>query len=71
MQHSVQVQVKREPRQGESVLRSLNRRLPQRLLRWLLGESADVLVLVPGQSVESIVIRQHGETERGERDETV
>ena len=40
-------------------------RISWRLMKKLFGEKADVLVLVPGESVESVVIqekRKEGET---------
>ena len=65
MTHRVQVNVVRDTGQKDSVLRSKRMRISQRLMKKLFGEKADVLVLVPGESVESVVIqekRKEGET---------
>ena len=60
MTHCVQVNVMRNTGQKEPVLRSQRHRLPQRLVRWLFGTQADVLVLVPGKTVDSVLIREIG-----------
>ncbi len=65
MTHRVQVNVVRDTGQKDSVLRSRRMRISRRLMKKLFGEKADVLVLVPGESVESVVIqekRKEGET---------
>ena len=65
MTHRVQVNVVRDTGQKDSVLRSKRMRISRRLMKMLFGEKADVLVLVPGESVESVVIqekRKEGET---------
>ncbi len=65
MTHRVQVNVVRDTGQKDSVLRSKRMRISRRLMKKLFGEKADVLVLVPGESVESVVIqekRKEGET---------
>ena len=65
MTHRVQVNVVRDTGQKDSVLRSKRIRISRRLMKKLFGEKADVLVLVPGESVESVVIqekRKEGET---------
>ena len=58
MTHSVQVNVTQDTGQKEPILRSQHRRLPQRLLRWLFGAQTSVLVLVPGKTVDSVLIRE-------------
>ena len=60
MTHSIQVNVTRDTDQKEPVLRSLRRKMPQRLARWLFGSQFDVLVLVPGRTVDSVLIREVG-----------
>ena len=60
MTHSVQVNVTRDTGQKEPILRSQRRKLPQRLLRWLFGAQTNVLVLVPGKTVDSVLIREIG-----------
>ena len=65
MTHRVQVNVVRDTGQKDSVLRSKRMRISRRFMKKLFGEKADVLVLVPGESVESVVIqekRKEGET---------
>ena len=60
MTHSVQVNVTRDTGQKEPILRSQRRKLPQRLLTWLFGAQMNVLVLVPGKTVDSVLIREIG-----------
>lgn len=60
MTHSVQVNVTQDTGQKEPILRSQRRKLPQRLLRWLFGAQTNVLVLVPGKTVDSVLIREIG-----------
>ena len=60
MTHSVQVTVTRDTGQREPVLRSQHRKIPQRLINWLFGRQMDVLVLVPGKTVDSVLIREIG-----------
>ena len=60
MTHSVQVNVTQDTGQKEPILRSQQRKLPQRLFRWLFGAQTSVLVLVPGKMVDSVLIREIG-----------
>ena len=69
MTHSVQVNVTRESGRSEPVLRSQRRWLPQRLIRWLFGGQTEVLVLLPGKTVDSVLIREIGK--EGTTHETV
>ena len=69
MTHSVQVNVTQDTGQKEPILRSQRRKLPQRLLRWLFGAQTSVLVLVPGKTVDSVLIREIGKD--GNAHETV
>lgn len=66
MNHCVQVNVTQESGQKEPVLRSRHQRLSRRLMRWLCGRQEDVLVLVPGKSVDSVVIREIGKEKTNE-----
>ena len=60
MTHCVQVNVTRSTGQREPILSSQHRKLPLRFIRWLIGPQADVLVLVPGKTVDSVLIREIG-----------
>ncbi|MDO5139129.1 MAG: hypothetical protein Q4D71_11825 [Oscillospiraceae bacterium] len=60
MTHSVQVNVTGDTGQKEPILRSRHRKLPQRLLRWMFGAQTNVLVLMPGRTVDSVLIRETG-----------
>ena len=60
MTHSVQINVARDTGQKDYVLRCQQRKISQRLIRWLFGAKAEVLVLVPGKSVDSVLIREIG-----------
>jgi hypothetical protein len=57
-------------RNGEKqrVLTSTRHSLPQKILRFLFGDCSDVLVLMPGQNVQSVEIqeiKQEGEVKNG------
>jgi hypothetical protein len=60
LKHRVSINVV-DPGGGKTnVLRGGVRRLPQRVIHFLFGDAATVLVLKPGQSIESIEVRELG-----------
>lgn len=65
--HKVRVCVADSRGNKEEVLTSRRLCLPQRLLRFLFGESCEVLVLSPGHSVRGIEISEMRED--GDADE--
>lgn len=42
----------------ETVLQGCVRNLPRKLVEWLFGENMEILVLTPGQSIESVEIHE-------------
>lgn len=42
------------------VLQGGIRYLPRKIAKWLFGENTEILVLTPGQSIESVEIREIG-----------
>ena len=58
LKHRVCINVTDAGGNRERVLRGGSLSLPRKLLRWLLGEQTEILVLTPGQSVESVEIRE-------------
>ena len=53
MKHRITINV-----DHKNVLRAAELRLPQRLVRFLFGDFTQVYLLTPGQSVESVDVRE-------------
>ena len=61
LQHKVQINVARKDgSQKKAVIKSGISKVPQRLLNFIFGEFTEVLVLTPGQSVQSVEIHEIG-----------
>ncbi len=58
LKHRVCINVTDADGNRERVLKGGSLSLPRKLLRWLLGEQIELLVLTPGQSVTSVEIRE-------------
>ncbi len=54
MKHRLSVQV------GQDLVRGQKKKILSRLLHWLFGSSQEVMVLIPGKSVNEIEIREEG-----------
>lgn len=60
MKHKVQIRVSKKPvNEGVMSCRSVSVR--EKLLRRLLGEKSKLTILVPGDSVESLCIKEVGD----------
>lgn len=57
MKHKVKIAVSNGGKKTQ-VLTSGSIRLPMRLLRWLLGDFCEILVLTPGKTVQGVEIQQ-------------
>lgn len=57
MKHKVKITVKKDDERTH-VLSSQSIRFPKRLLRWLLGDFCEILVLTPGKTVQGVEIQQ-------------
>lgn len=57
MKHKVKIAVRNGGTKTQ-VLTSGSIRLPMRLLRWLLGDFCEILVLTPGKSVQGVEIQE-------------
>ena len=57
IQHTVRIHVAR-PEGNLPVLRSGIRHIPRRLIHFLFGDCAEVLILKPGQTVRTVEIRE-------------
>lgn len=61
LQHRVQINVARKDgSQKKAVVKSGISKIPQKLLNFLFGEFTEILVLTPGQSVQSVEIHEIG-----------
>lgn len=58
LKHKVTIQVAKREGKPATVLRGASRRLPVRLLKWLFGDFTQIYLLAPGQTVESVDIRE-------------
>jgi len=58
LRHKVKINVADTEGNKQEVLRSTHVRLPERLLKFLFGDWKQVVVLVPGESVEGITIQE-------------
>ena len=57
MKHKVKIAVSNGGKKTQ-VLTSGCIRLPMRLLRWLLGDFCEILVLTPGKTVQGVEIQE-------------
>ena len=58
LKHKVTINVTDSKGRQASVLRGATRTIPQRLVRFLIGDFIQVYLLAPGQTVESVDIRE-------------
>ena len=64
LKHRVRINVTDSDGNKQAVLRGGVRNIPRRIAQWLFGENLEILVLTPGQSVESVEIH---EVKKGEQ----
>ena len=58
LKHRVCIRVTDEDGNKETVLQGGVRNLPRKLVEWLFSENMEILVLTPGQSIESVEIHE-------------
>ena len=58
LQHKVKVTISDSKGNKKTVLNSTKKKIPERFLTWLFGEFREVLVLKPGQTVNTIEIHE-------------
>ena len=66
LKHRVRINVTDSVGNKQTVLRGGVRHIPRRIAQWLFGENLEILVLTPGQSVESVEIH---EVKKGEQED--
>lgn len=57
MKHHLKISISKEPQSG-GIVRCRNLSVRERILRHLLGEKQKLMVLIPGDSVESLSIKE-------------
>ncbi len=57
MKHQLKISISKEPQTG-GIVRCRNLSIRERVLRYLLGEKQKLMVLIPGDSVESLSINE-------------
>ena len=60
LKHRVSINVVDPAGGNMNVMHAGTRRLPQKIIHFLFGDAATVLVLKPGQSIESIEVHELG-----------
>lgn len=58
MKHKVTINIADSGGKQTTLLRGATLTLPARLLKWLFGDFTQVYLLAPGQTVESVDIRE-------------
>lgn len=58
LQHGIQVNISKNNGTKETVLKSHIRRVPARLITFLFGDVREIVVLRPGESVNSVIIKE-------------
>lgn len=58
LKHKVRINVTDDVGNKETVLQGGIRNLPRKVAQWLFGENMEILVLTPGQSIESVEIHE-------------
>lgn len=58
LRHTVKVNVADRKGNKQEILRSTSIRLPKKILKLFFGDFEEMLVIVPGKSVEGIVIQE-------------
>ena len=66
LKHRVRINVTDSVGNKQTVLRGGVQNIPRRIAQWLFGENLEILVLTPGQSVESVEIH---EVKKGEQED--
>jgi hypothetical protein len=64
LKHKVTINVARPGGENNPVIQSSERSIRSRFLNWLLGKKIDLLVVTPGETVETVEIKEI--KERGE-----
>ena len=63
LKHKVQINVTSVGGKRQMVVKSGVRKLPRRIIHFLFGEDAEILVMKTGDSVDSVEIKEMGGTE--------
>lgn len=58
LKHKVRINLTDDVGNKETVLQGGIRKLPRKVAQWLFGENMEILVLTPGQSIESVEIHE-------------
>lgn len=58
LKHKVTINVAKSGGEKNPVIQSSQKTIRSRLLNWLLGKNIDLLVVTPGDSVETVEIKE-------------
>lgn len=68
LRHTVKVNIADKKGNKQEILRSTSLKVPKRLLKLFFGDFQEMLVIVPGETVEGIVIQEIPKEEKGEKE---
>jgi hypothetical protein len=58
LQHKVKISVKKPGYKERAAIRAAEKKIHRRLLRWLLGDEMNILVISPSPSVRTVEIQE-------------
>lgn len=58
LKHKITINVTDAKGRHTAVLRGAHRKMPERLVRFLFGDYTQIYLLTPGQTVESVDVRE-------------
>lgn len=58
LKHKVRISVRKPDMEATEALKAGERKIHRRLLRFLLGEEMNILIVSPGNSVKTVEIRE-------------
>lgn len=67
MKHQVVINVSDSKGKKTRVLKGAQLTLPKRIVQWLFGEYTQVFIMKPGQTIQSVDVK---EVKKGEHDES-
>lgn len=58
VKHEVRIRIKKPGYRERSLLRLRKYSMRERLIRWLFGDAREILVLKPGETVDTVAIEE-------------
>jgi hypothetical protein len=64
LKHKVNITVKKPGLEKQTAIKTAERKIHRRFLRWLLGDEMNVLVVSPGPSIRTVEIQELSDDEK-------